>query len=147
MTSPSSPHLAVTLLLVGFIAACGHGLSQAPQTAPPALATITADDIERSPGVSLEELLVARIPGLSLGRGADGQVVIHIRGTTTIQGHKEPLVVLDGIPLEPTSNGTLGAINLYDIASVEVLKDAVSTAMYGVRGANGVILVKTRRPE
>lgn len=147
MTSSSSPGLPVALLLVGSITACAHrGPDASSQTSPPATGILTAEDIQRSPGVSLEELLVARIPGLTLARGADGQVVIHIRGTSTLLGHNEPLVVVDGIPLEQNSSGNLGAINLYDIASVEVLKDAVSTAMYGVRGANGVILVKTKRP-
>lgn len=144
MTSSSLQRLPVALLLVGCIAACGHGRNHASQTAPPAPAIVTAEDIERSPGMSLEQLLVARIPGLTLARGADGQVTIQIRGTTTVMGNKEPLVVVDGMPLDQHSSGLRG-INLYDIASIEVLKDAVSTAMYGVRGSNGVILVKTKR--
>lgn len=135
----------VALLLVASIA-CAHRGSNHPQSSsPPAANILTAEDIQRSPGVSLEELLVARIPGLTLARGSDGHVAIHVRGTATVHGRKEPLVVLDGIPLEQSSSGILRAINLYDIASIEVLKDAVSTAMYGVRGANGVIIIKSKR--
>jgi TonB-dependent SusC/RagA subfamily outer membrane receptor len=107
---------------------------------------LLAEDIERSPGVPLEQLLVARVPGVSLGRAADGRLVLRIRGTSTVTGSEEPLYVLDGIPLEPHPSGNLNAVDRHDIASIEVLKDAASTAMYGVRGAGGIILIKTKRP-
>ena len=146
MTSSASQGLSVALLLVAS-SACAHRGSNDPRpSSPPAANILTAEDIERSPGVSLEELLVARIPGLTLARASDGHVAIHIRGTSTVHGLKEPLVVLDGIPLEQSSGG-LRAINVHDIASIEVLKDGVSTAMYGVRGANGVIIVKSKRSD
>src|SRR5439155_21778993 len=57
-----------------------------------------------------------------------------------------PLYVLDGVAIEPGPNGYLTGVNPNDIDSIEVLKEPAETALYGVRGANGVIIVKTKRP-
>jgi TonB-dependent starch-binding outer membrane protein SusC len=134
----------VACLCLATLSACGAKSTDQPR---PSSTTITAEDIARSPGVSLEQLLVARIPGVTMARANDGRVIIHIRGTSNLRGVQEPLVVLDGIPLEPNPAGNLRAVNLHDIASVEVLKDATTTAMYGVRGGNGVIVIKTKRSD
>ncbi|MBC7791209.1 MAG: TonB-dependent receptor plug domain-containing protein, partial [Anaerolineae bacterium] len=56
-----------------------------------------------------------------------------------------PLYVVDGLAIQPGPNGSLVGINPYDIETIEVLKDAASTSMYGSRGSNGVILIKTKR--
>ena len=105
---------------------------------------ITADDIARSPGMSIEQILVARVPGLSFGRAPDGRAIIKLRGTTTFMGNEEALVVVNGIALGPNQSGNLNAINTHDIESITVLRDAASTAQYGSRGANGVILIRTK---
>ena len=68
-----------------------------------------------------------------------------IRGATSIYGNNEPLYVLDGIPIQPGPGGTLAGISPYDIESIQVLKDPADTALYGMRGANGVIVIKTKR--
>jgi TonB-dependent starch-binding outer membrane protein SusC len=81
-----------------------------------------------------------------LARSDDGRLVLHIRGTSTLHGVQEPLVVVDGVPLEPNPTGNLSAVNPYDIETLEVLRDAASTSAYGVRGGNGVILIRTKRP-
>ncbi len=96
------------------------------------------------PSVNLIQALQGRAAGLEIQRvgnqpGAGGQ--IRIRGTRSITGSNEPLLVLDGIPFE----GSLNDINPDDVVSVDILKDASATAIYGSRGANGVILVTTRR--
>jgi TonB-dependent SusC/RagA subfamily outer membrane receptor len=67
-----------------------------------------------------------------------------MRGPTSILGGNEPLYILDGFPIEPGPGG-LVAINPADVESIEVLKDAASQAAYGLRGANGVIVIKTKR--
>lgn len=90
---------------------------------------------------------MGRFPGVWVTRTPDGGIAIRIRGATSFRGGTEPLYVLDGIPIQPGPGGGLSGINPYDIASIEVLKDAASTAMYGVRGANGVIVIKTKRPD
>ena len=134
------PFVAVALLLP----ACSHGRSRAPAAPRPSGTVITAEDIQRSPGVSLEQLLLARVPGLTLARAADGRMVLHLRGETTFMGEEEPLVVVDGIPLGSNPAGNLAAIDTHDIQSVQVLRDAAATALYGIRGANGVIIIRTK---
>jgi len=134
------PFVAVALLLP----ACSHGRSGAPAAPRPSGTVITAEDIQRSPGVSLEQLLLARVPGLTLARAADGRMMLHLRGETTFMGEEEPLIVVNGIPLGPNASGNLSAINPHDIESIQVLRDAATTSAYGVRGANGVILIRTK---
>ncbi len=145
MTSSPSRILAVGLL-VGLLSGCTHRSGKAAQQNPPPASTVTSDDIDRAPGQSLEEVLQGRIAGVTVTRTADGGIAVRIRGQTSILGSNEPLYVLDGIPIQPGPNGNLSAISPYDIESIEVLKDAVSMAMYGGRGANGVIVIKTKRP-
>ena len=105
---------------------------------------LTADDIARAPAQSLEQLLLAHVPGLYITRAQDGHAVLHIRGTTSLMGSNEPLFVVNGIPLGPNPLGNLNAINPRDIETVEVLRDAAGTAEYGSRGANGVIIIRTK---
>jgi TonB-dependent SusC/RagA subfamily outer membrane receptor len=105
---------------------------------------LTADDIRRSPGQSLEQLLLARVPGLSLERAADGHTKLVLRGKNTILGDDEVLFVVNGIPLGPAVSGNLAAVEIHDIETVQVLRDAVATAAYGVRGGNGVIVIRTK---
>jgi len=114
-----------------------------PDPRPPGT-VLTADDIRRSPGQSLEQLLLARVPGLTLQRAADGHTKLVIRGQNTILGDDEALFVVNGMPLGPAVSGNLAAIDIHDIETVQVLRDAVATAAYGVRGANGVIVIRTK---
>jgi TonB-dependent SusC/RagA subfamily outer membrane receptor len=136
----------IAFAALGALIGCTHrNRTASPAPAPSSATTITADDIDHAPGLSLEELLVARVPGLSLTRAPDGHLVIHIRGTSTLIGDEEPLFVLNGLPLETAVGGNLWSINPRDIEDIKVLRDAASTAMYGIRGANGVILIKTKQ--
>jgi TonB-dependent outer membrane receptor, SusC/RagA subfamily, signature region len=84
------------------------------------------------------------VAGVTVTRTADGGISVRIRGQSSIYGNTEPLFVIDGLPIQPGPGGSLLGINPHDIASIEVLKDAASMAFYGVRGANGVILIKTK---
>ena len=88
---------------------------------------------------------MSRFPGVVVTRTPDGGLAVRIRGTTSIHGSNEPLYVIDGVPIRPGPGGALAGINPYDIESIEVLKDPASTTMYGVRGANGVIVITTKR--
>ncbi len=135
------------LLLAGFLTGCAHAggtgqgdVEDAPDQSRPRGRTVTAEDIERAPGKPIEELLMSRFPGVLVTRTPDGRLAVRIRGTSN-----EPLYVIDGLPIRPGPGGSLAGINPYDIESIEVLKDAASTAMYGVRGANGVIVITTKR--
>src|SRR2546427_12480396 len=129
-----------------FVAACSRRTAQQqaePRRAPGLV--MTAEDIQRSPGQSLEQLLLARVPGLTMTRAPDGHAVLHLRGTTTLLGDEEPLFVVNGIPLGPNAAGNLSAVDPHDIETVQVLRDAASTAAYGIRGANGVIVIRTKQ--
>ncbi len=134
-------------LLIGLTTACAHGRSGAPRPSQsqPSGSIVTAEDIERSPSQSIEDILMSRVPGLWVVRTRDG-IALRVRGPSTLLGDKDPLYVLDGIPIQAGTNGVLTGINPYDIASIEVLKDAASLASYGARGAGGVIVIKTKRP-
>jgi TonB-dependent SusC/RagA subfamily outer membrane receptor len=142
--------LALVAVLLALTSACAHssatsGPTPAPQNAPGG-PTVTAEDIERTPSQPVEQIVAARVAGVSLVRTADGGIAIRIRGATSILGSNQPLYVIDGIPIEAGPNGSLRGISPSDIASIEVLKDVASTAMYGLRGANGVIVIKTKGP-
>jgi len=89
---------------------------------------------------------MGRFPGVTVTRTPDGGVAVRIRGTTSLRGSNEPLYVIDGVAIQPGPGGSLTGINPRDIASIQVLKDPAETAVYGLRGANGVILIKTKRP-
>jgi len=106
---------------------------------------VTAEDIARQPGEPIEKILEGRVTGVEVRRTRDG-LAVRIRGQTSLQGGSEPLYVIDGIPIQPGPGGALVGISAYDIESIRVLKDVADTAMYGVRGANGVIVIKTKRP-
>ena len=108
---------------------------------------LTDEDIARQPGEPIEQVLMGRFPGVSVLRTADGGVSVRIRGTTSITGSSEPLYVIDGVEIQPGPGGSLAGINPRDIATIEVVKDPAGEALYGVRGANGIILIKTKRPD
>jgi TonB-dependent SusC/RagA subfamily outer membrane receptor len=95
--------------------------------------------------VSLEEMMAAKFPGVWVARTADGGISVRIRGSTSVLGNTEPLYVLDGLPLLSGPGGSLTGIVPNDIESIEVLKDAAAATMYGMRGANGVIIITTKR--
>jgi TonB-dependent SusC/RagA subfamily outer membrane receptor len=142
------------LFAAGLICACASakrtGTDEAeltPSHAPPSEKIVTAEDIQRTPGASLDQAMSAKFPGVWITRAPDGGIRVRIRGTTSIMANQEPLYVLDGIPVQSGPGGNLTGIVPADIATIEVLKDAIATTMYGVRGANGVILIKTKRPE
>ena len=146
------PRLAVSyLVLAGLTFGCASGNAPLPgptahELPPHDRGTIvTSDDMDRTPTEPVEKTLASKVPGLRIMQNPDGSISIRIRGTTSIIGGSEPLYIVDGVQVLPGPNGGLNGINPRDIASIEVLKDA-STAFYGLRGANGVILIKTKQP-
>ncbi len=108
------------------------------------IASVNGSKINEMPASNISYALQNRIPGVDMQQtssapGADMQ--IRIRGTRSLSASNDPLVVLDGIPF----NGSLSDINPSDIKSMDILKDASSTAIYGSRGANGVIMITTNK--
>ena len=89
----------------------------------------------------VEELLVGRFPGVRVHRTPGGGFSVRIRGTST----GEPLWVVDGMPVEVTPGRGLDWLSPADVARIDLLKNATEMTMYGARGANGVILITTKR--
>ncbi|MGM9475058.1 SusC/RagA family TonB-linked outer membrane protein [Pedobacter sp. GSP4] len=117
-----------------------------------AVGTVKGDVLQERPASSLNQGLSGRITGVNVSSNSGrpgGRANIRIRGASSISVSNNPLYVIDGVILNTVDlrNGStpIDYINSNDIASIEVLKDASSTAIYGARGANGVILVTTKR--
>lgn len=109
-----------------------------------AVESLSGRRLEESRATNIEDLL-ARFPGLNVRRLPDGRVSVRIRGPSTLMGSSEPLLVIDGIPVEYDTGGLLRDISPFDIVRIEVLKDDASTAIFGTRGGNGVIMITTKR--
>lgn len=128
-----------------------------------AVTSVKPDDLNRGSIVSLDQALQGRVAGVRISQASaepGGGVNIRIRGAGSISAGNQPLYVIDGLPLNGENmmsgggsadipgNGVpknpLNTINPNDIASIEILKDASATAIYGSRGANGVVLITTK---
>ncbi len=142
MTSYSLRALFTGGLLAAVASGCASKGAPRPSDAPSATA-VTAKDIERSPG-EIDKAITGRFSGVIVARAPDGGLLVRIRGAASAYG--EPLYVIDGVAIEPGPSGSLSGINAADIESIKVLKDAAETSMYGSRGANGVIIIKTKKP-
>ena len=107
---------------------------------------VSSDDrADRTNPRSMADLLEGRFPGVEVTRLSSGGISVRIRGQRTFQGSSEPLYVIDGIPLSAAPGGVLMDLDPRDIKSIDVLKDAAATSVYGSRGANGVVLITTKR--
>ena len=144
------------------IVVTGYG-TQRREAISGSVATVNADQADVGVVTNANQMLTARVAGVQLTQnsgepGAGAQ--IRIRGGTSISASNDPLYVVDGVPLqnESTSPGAAGiayngqlprsplnSINPSDIESITVLKDAAATAIYGSRGANGVVLITTKK--
>ena len=145
----------------------GYG-TQRRQDVNGSVANIEAETLENIPQTSIDQLIQGRAAGVSINQnsGKPGSAVsVRIRGVTSITGNNEPLYVIDGVPISGDSRNTstsgrtdaeafggsgqtgtspLSGINPSDIESIDILKDASATAIYGSRGANGVVIIKTK---
>lgn len=151
MISFSMRALLPVSFLIGLGSGCSHrnkSVEAAPAPAPTASpnSTVTAEDIAKAPGQSIEQVLMGRFPGVEVTRTPDGGFAVRIRGGSSIRSGNTPLYILDGVAIDPGPNGYLTGVNPNDIESIEVLKEPAETALYGVRGSNGVIVIKTKRP-
>lgn len=145
MTSSCSRVLPTLGLGLALITGCKSAQRTETESPPQRRDDVTAKDIERAPGQPIEEILKGRVAGVTVTQGQGG-LVVRIRGVSSFYGNNEPLYVLDDVPITPGPGGALRGIDPYDIESINVLKDPADTALYGMRGANGVIVIKTKRP-
>lgn len=144
----SSPSLNITLSEgrknLQEVVVVGYG-TQTKARVTGAINTLKADRIENMPVASFEQAIAGMMPGVQIQqRSGDpsGGSNIKVRASSSITAGTKPLIVVDGFPI--TTTNTTSFINPDDIESIEVLKDASSAAIYGSRGANGVIVITTK---
>ncbi len=142
----------------------GYGTSKARDLTG-SVSSVRADDLEDQPFSSIDQALQGKVSGVTISQNSGapgGGISVRVRGITSLTGSNEPLYVVDGVPLDGGSNNesfsfnifggengqnrvsALSSINPSDIVSIEVLKDASATAIYGSRASNGVILITTK---
>lgn len=137
----------------------GYG-TQLKEELSGSVATVDMEDLASVPQVSVDQLIQGRAAGVTVTQNSGqpgGAVSVRIRGIGTINASSEPLYIIDGVPFSndtrniagsgnaiANSAGALAGINPSDIASINVLKDASATAIYGSRGANGVVIITTK---
>ena len=144
------------------VVSVGYG-TQNKRDVTGSVATVALDALEHTPIVSVDQILQGTSPGVDVTTASSepgGALSVRIRGTSSITGNAEPLYVIDGFPIENDIEGSsvgnggrsrttpanpLAAINPSDIETVTILKDASSTAIYGARGANGVVIITTKQ--
>jgi TonB-dependent starch-binding outer membrane protein SusC len=123
-----------------------------------AISSVGSKDIQNLPVAGLDQAIQGRAAGVLVNSASGtpgGGISINVRGTASISASNEPLYVVDGMPIYSGNTSSIGLggqqtnvlsqINPNDIESIEVLKDAASAAIYGSRGANGVVLITTKR--
>lgn len=133
--------LGMNIALMDEVVVIGYG-TQKRSTISGSVSTINAGELTELPNLRIEQALQGRAAGIQVSQnsGSPGSALsVRIRGTGTI-GDSEPLYVVDGIPVSG-----LDFLNVNDVESVSVLKDAASAAIYGARAANGVVLITTRQ--
>lgn len=109
------------------------------------LGSATVEDFREMKVAHIAQLIEGRFAGVHVQRTAGGNYSIRIRGIGSFMGNGEPLFVIDGMPVEAATAQGISWLNPADVARIDILKDAASTAMYGMRGSNGVILITTKR--
>lgn len=151
----------LVLLFAGAAAACYQVPEAAPAPAeePPSVGfgvpgsnsdptSIDSASGEEMRGVrarQVEELMMGRFAGVQVLPTQSGGFTVRIRGLSTFVGNPEPLYVVDGQPVRVAPGRGVDWLNPSDIARIDILKDAASTALYGMRGGNGVVLITTKR--
>jgi TonB-linked SusC/RagA family outer membrane protein len=149
-------YLVEDLNLLNEVVVIGYG-TQKKSDLTGAVTSVKTADLQQTPIVSIDQGLIGRASGVQVTQtsGMPGAVAsIRVRGSSSLQGGNEPLYVIDGFPVYSgggfgstggkTQLSGLSTINPSDIASIEILKDASATAIYGAHAANGVVLITTK---
>lgn len=138
-------NVSLTPDLIGLeeVVVVGYG-TQRKEAVTGSVASMKGDVIREMPGSNITQSLQGRIAGVSMQQTSSkpgAEMQIRVRGTRSLNASNDPLIVLDGVPFA----GSLGDIDPNSIKSIDILKDASATAIYGSRGANGVILVTSTK--
>lgn len=122
------------------------GVSMKKSDLTGSVSSISSKELTEKPVTTVNEALQGRIPGVAVTRSAkpSDDSSIKVRGTNTINSGSDPIYVVDGLVMG-NEFGFYNSLNVNDIESIQVLKDASATALYGSRGANGVIIVTTKK--
>ncbi|HEX8349152.1 MAG TPA: carboxypeptidase-like regulatory domain-containing protein, partial [Hymenobacter sp.] len=129
------------------------------KTLTSAISSVKGDELKDIPAASPDQLLQGKAPGVQVSANSGvpgGGIFIRIRGSNSVNASNDPLYVVDGVFINNTnliatglgnqvSSNPLADLNPQDIENIEILKDANATAIYGSRGANGVVLITTKR--
>lgn len=143
--------MAENSVLLGEVVAIGYGVVK-KSDATGSVAVIKPDDIEAGIAKSASDMLVGASPGVVVttnGGNPTGGATIRIRGGASLSANNDPLVVIDGVPMnnQEMAGGTnaLSMVSPDNIESMTILKDASATAIYGSRASNGVIIIQTKK--
>ncbi|MBV5343052.1 TonB-dependent receptor plug domain-containing protein, partial [bacterium] len=127
------------------IVVTGYGAEVRRRDLTGSIAKVEVADITKAPVADFGQALAGRVAGVVVSSAEGmpgGEMNIVIRGNNSLTQDNSPLYVVDGFPFE---NFNSGSLNPNDIESIDILKDASSTAIYGARGANGVIIITTKK--
>jgi TonB-linked SusC/RagA family outer membrane protein len=152
--SPLTVRLSAGEATLAEVVVVGYG-TKTKQDVTGSIAKVSSREISNTPATSFESAIQGRASGVLVQQqnGKLGQGInIRIRGASSVSAGNEPLYVIDGIPVISTSQSNNGAptnpladINMNDIESIDILKDASATAIYGSQGSNGVVLITTKK--
>ncbi|WP_426492894.1 SusC/RagA family TonB-linked outer membrane protein [Hymenobacter sp. 102] len=157
-SGPVNVNMAADTKALNEVVITGFGASQERREITGAIASVKAQEIEDLPVASVDQALQGRASGVQISQnsGTPGSgIAVRVRGSGSITAGSEPLYVIDGIPINTGSYSNVGVggqqtnalsdLNPNDIESFEILKDAAASAIYGSRGANGVVIITTKR--
>lgn len=155
ITAKTGSTLNVTLTeeMLEELVVTGYGV-QKKSDVTGSVSSLSEDKLKESVATSIDQAMAGRVSGVSVASssGQPGQATsVRVRGVSSLSGSSEPLYVVDGMPIgggdasHSASSNPLASINPADIVSMEVLKDASATAIYGSRAANGVVMITTRK--
>ena len=144
VNSQSTLNITMTRLdkSLGEVVVTGYGTARR-RNVTGSIASVNLETMENAPNTNIGQFLQGTVPGLNVGLStfAGGTPPINIRGRVTINGNQTAVIIVDGIQY----TSSLSSINPDDIGSIDILKDASATAVYGAQGANGVILITTKK--
>ncbi len=154
VTITDNKHLEISMqenaLQLNEVVAIGYGQMKRSDLTG-SVASLTAKDVGRTVATTVDQVLSGKIAGVQVIQNSGqpgGGISVRIRGTNSLNTSAEPLYVIDGMQFSGSgTSNPLSTINPSDIVSIEVLKDASASAIYGSQGANGVVLITTKRGE
>jgi TonB-dependent SusC/RagA subfamily outer membrane receptor len=141
----SSPGVNLTMFATIAVFSVGcHSANTRPKAVFPP--PVTSTDIEQNGNDAIAKAIEAKSSGVTVTTTPDGRIAVQIRGPSSFYGSSEPLYVIDDVPMQGEPGGVLQGVNPHDIESIRVLKNPEDIGIYGVRGANGVIVIRTKKP-